>query len=71
MGEGHVVQVPTIWGPEMFLRDSEYFMSLSGTEALFPVFADIGKGLLDVFDIIPCLVELVQACTPPHPTTNR
>lgn len=43
-------------------------MSLSGTEALSPGVADIGKGLLDVSDIVPCLVELAQACVAPHPS---
>lgn len=36
--------------------------ALNGVDALPPVFADVGQGPLDVFDIIQCIVQLAQAC---------
>lgn len=64
----------TIWGPEMFLRLSKtavtqvchitaYFMYLRLSMALMLCLQSllIGKGLLDVCDVVQCLVELAQA----------
>lgn len=64
----------TIWGPEMFLRLSKtavtqvchitaYFIYLRLSMALMLCLQSllISKGLLDVCDVVQCLVELAQA----------
>lgn len=75
-----VLDLPTIWGTEKMLRFSTAVVSwlscttqvilhileaLDGVDILPPVFANISQGLLDVFEIIQCILEQAQACVHP------